>query len=88
MKTTLKAIAAATVIALAGTSAFAQGPSMGQGFNMLQTALMNDFDRLGIPLTELELLTLGQIAVIKSIVESDDQDGQKKGRIQAIIANN
>ena len=88
MKTTLKAIAAATVIALAGTSAFAQSPSMGQGFNMLQTALMNDFDRLGIPLTELELLTLGQIAVIKSIVESDDQDGQKKGRIQAIIANN
>lgn len=88
MKTTLSAIA--TVIALAGTSAFADAhaPGMGQGFDMLQTALMSDFERLDIPLTELEMLTLGQIAVIKSVVESDDSDGQKKGRIEAIIANN
>ena len=82
----------ATVAALAtGGAAFADShPSseMGQGFDMLQTALMSDFERMGIPVDSLDDLTLGQIAAIKAIVESDDQDGQKKGQIEAIIANN
>lgn len=80
----------ATVAALSfGGAALAQStPSMGEGYDMLQTALMNDFTELGISTDELEGLTLGQIAAIKGIIESSDDESQRKGRIEAIIANN
>ncbi|SDZ53576.1 hypothetical protein SAMN05444004_11992 [Jannaschia faecimaris] len=79
---------AAVLIALATGSAFADGHT-GQGFSMLQTALMSELERIGIdPTTMGDDLTLGQVATIKSIVDSDDNDSQKKGRIEAIIANN
>ncbi|MCK0169429.1 hypothetical protein MWU52_17895 [Jannaschia sp. S6380] len=79
----------ATVAALTAGTAFADAhsPSMGEGFDMLQTALMSDFEQMGIPTDTLDNLTLGQIAAIKTIVESDEEDNQKQ-RIEAIIANN
>ncbi|SDZ62997.1 hypothetical protein SAMN05444004_1482 [Jannaschia faecimaris] len=88
MNRTLATIA--TVAALTAGSAFADAhsPSMGEGFDMLQTALMSDFERLGIPTDALDDLTLGQVAAIKAVVESDEGDTQQKGRIEAIIANN
>ena len=85
MKRTLATVAAVAALTFSG-AAFAQ--NMGEGFNMLQAALENDFQRMGIPTDTLDDLTLGQIAAIKSIVESNESDNQMKGRIEAIIANN
>ena len=81
--------AAATIATLSAGAAFAEAHtvSMGEGYNMLQTALMSDFERMGIPTEQLDNLTLGQIAAIKDIVESEDESSQKR-QIEAIIANN
>ncbi|WP_281823340.1 hypothetical protein [Jannaschia rubra] len=81
---------AATIAALTfGGVAIAQSTSeMGQGYDMLQTALATDFEQMGIPTDTLDNLTLGQIAAIKAVVESEDGDSQKRGQIEAIIANN
>ena len=82
----------ATVAALGfGAAASAQttvvmGEQMGQGYDMLQTALMNDLTALGIDTAEIENLTLAKIAAIKGIVESDGSESNKKGEIEAIIA--
>ncbi|WP_299821611.1 hypothetical protein [uncultured Jannaschia sp.] len=81
----------ATISALSfGGAAFAAAPmaGMGEGYDMLQTALMSDFERLGIPTDKLDHLTLGQIAAIKGIVDSEDNDTQTQGQIEAIINNN
>ena len=79
----------ATLAALTAGTAFADAhaPSMGQGFDMLQTALMADFDRLGIDADGMDGLTLGQLAAIKAILE-DGEDSNDKNSIEAIIANN
>ncbi|UWQ20893.1 hypothetical protein [Jannaschia sp. W003] len=86
----MKRILLATTFAAMSTgAAFADAHmmNMSEGFNMLQTALMADFERMGIPTDTLDDLTLGQIAAIKQIVESEDESNQKN-RIEAIIANN
>ncbi|WP_299821904.1 hypothetical protein [uncultured Jannaschia sp.] len=81
--------AAAMIATLSTGAAFAEAHSgsMGEGYNMLQTALMSDFERMGIPTEELDNLTLGQIAAIKEVVEDEDESNQKN-QIEAIIANN
>ncbi|CUH38066.1 hypothetical protein JSE7799_01361 [Jannaschia seosinensis] len=88
---TVTALATAATLSFSGM-AFAEAhmsaSSMNEGYNMLQTALMSDFDRLGIPTDTMDDLTLGQIAAIKSILESDDDENQTKVQIEAIIANN
>lgn len=82
----LKMIAAAGLIAMSG-AAFADGHA-NQGFNMLQAALMDGLQGIGVdPSTLQDDLTLGQIATIKGILDSSDSSSQKKGRIEAIIAN-
>ena len=79
----------ATVAALTAGTAFADAhsPTMGEGFDMLQTALMGDFERMGIEIETLDDLTLGQLAAIKAVLEDDDESNDK-GRVEAIIANN
>ncbi|MEM9798646.1 MAG: hypothetical protein AAF919_19320 [Pseudomonadota bacterium] len=86
MKLKTTALAAALAMGLVPAQQ-AAAQSMSEGLNMLQAALVNDFQQMGIPVSALFDLTLGQIAAIKSIVESDDNDSQKKGRIEAIIGN-
>ncbi|MGB3556067.1 MAG: hypothetical protein WBA25_15675 [Jannaschia sp.] len=88
MKFTIAALATATALSF-GSAALADAHTseMSAGFDMLQAALMSDFERMGIPTDALDDLTLGEISAIKQIVESDDNDGQKKGRIEAIIAD-
>lgn len=86
MKLTMTA--AAAVLALTAGAAFADGHA-NQGFNMLQTALTSSLEALGVdPASMGDDLTLGQIAAIKAVVDGDEGDSQKKGRIEAIIANN
>ena len=86
----IRSIIAAAAIAGSATFAHAQatGTSMSEGYDMLSAALMNDFERLGISMEDtamLDNLTLGQIAAIKSISDSGDDDGEKKNRIEAIL---
>lgn len=81
----------ATISALSfGGAAFADAPmaGMGKGYDMLQTALMSDFERLGIPTDKLDHLTLGQVAAIKGVIESENNDTQTRGQVEAIINNN
>jgi hypothetical protein len=85
MTRTIAIVATAAALSF-GTIASAQ--SMGEGYNMLQAALISDFQDLGIPTDALDDLTLSQIAAIKDIVESQDGSSQKAGQIEAIIANN
>ncbi|MEM7644313.1 MAG: hypothetical protein AAF366_17575 [Pseudomonadota bacterium] len=87
MTRTFTALATAAVIAVSGVSAVS-AQTMGEGLNMLQAALVSDFNRLNIPVDTLNDLTLGQIVAIKNIVEAEDDDSQTKGQIEAIIANN
>ena len=77
----------ATVAALGfGSAAVAQTTfTMGAGYDMLQTAIANDFVALGIPTQELDGLTLGQLAAIKAVLESEEADSAKSSRVQAII---
>ena len=88
MNRTITTLATVAAIAFGGAAVAQDRTVVGAGFSMLQTALVSDFERMGIPTDTLNNLTLGQIAAIKQVVESDDQEGQKKGRIEAIIANN
>ena len=86
-----RSLIAAAALAAFATTASADGHTTGtmsEGFDMLTAALANDFDRIGLSMDAdaLDGLTLGQIAAIKSIVDSDDSnDGEKKSRIEAII---
>lgn len=87
MTRTLTALATAAALSF-GAVSVAHAQTMGEGYDMLQAALVGDFERLGIPTETLDDLTLGQVAAIKNIVESEDNDNQTKGQIEAIIANN
>lgn len=91
MNRTIATIATISALTFGGAAlADAHVSGMGEGFDMLQTALMSDFERLGIETEgmDMDALTLGQLAAIKGIVESSDGENQKKGQIEAIIANN
>ena len=81
----------ATISALSfGGAAFADAPvaGMGEGYDMLKSAMMSDFERLGIPTDKVDHLTLGQVAAIKGVIESENNDTQTRGQIEAIISNN
>ncbi|MEM7488790.1 MAG: hypothetical protein AAF390_06655 [Pseudomonadota bacterium] len=83
--TALKVLAVAALIAAPVT---ASAQSMAAGYDMLTAALVADFERLDIPVTGLDNLTLGQLSIIRSILASDATASQQKGRIESIIANN
>ena len=90
----IRTLIAAAAIAGTATVATAQSGGlssvgMNAGYDMLTAALMNDFERLGIEdaASKLDNLTLGQIAAIKGIADSGDDDGEKRNRINAIISN-
>ncbi len=87
MKLNIIALASAAALTL-GAVAPAAAQGMGQGFDMLQSALMSEFERLNIDINGMEGLTLGELAIIKTILDSDEAESQKKGRIEAILQNN
>ena len=88
MTRTLTALAAVAAMTI-GSAAIAQDMmSTGEGYDMLSTAIANDFERLGIPTDTLDDLTLGQIAAIKAVLEEDSTSEEAKNEVEAIIANN
>ena len=81
-------IATLATVALLALPGAASAQSMGQGFDMLTSALVNEFTRMDISLGLLDDATLGELAAVRNVLNSDDSDGQKKGQIEAILKNN
>lgn len=89
MTRTFTALATAATLAFAPAAfADAHSPMMSQGYDMLLAALVDDFERIGVEMDTMDNLTLGQLAAIKQVIESQDSDNNKKGQIEAIIENN
>jgi len=85
MKRTI--IALATAATFAAPAAFAEAHAemtMGEGLTMFESLVSNELDQLDIE-ADVTTLTLGQLAQIKDIVESDETTSVKKENIEAII---
>ena len=57
----------------------------GMEFNMLTGAVFNELRSRSIPTDNIDSLSLSQIAVIKSILDSDDPEGTKTQRIKTVV---
>ena len=80
-------IALATAATLASTGAFAEAHAemtMGEGLTMFESLVANELAELNIE-TDVTMLTLGQLAQIKNVVEGMDPTETKKENIEAII---
>ena len=85
MKRTI--IALATAATFAAPAAFAEAHdemTMGEGLTMFESLVANELDQLDVE-ADVTTLTLGQLAQIKDIVESDETTSVKKENIEAII---
>ncbi|MBM2577146.1 hypothetical protein JQC91_12630 [Jannaschia sp. Os4] len=80
-------IATLATVAMLALPGAASAQSMGQGFDMLTSALVNDFTRMGISLGLLDDVTLGELAAVRNVLNSSESDNQKKGQIEAILAD-
>ena len=76
-------ITAASISVAAAMPAMAQGMNM--GFDMLTGAVFNELRARGLPTDNINDLTLSQIAIIKGILDSDENSGSKTQQIKAII---
>ena len=80
-------IALATAATLAASGAFADAHvemSMGEGLTMFETLVSNELSGLGVE-ADVSMLTLGQLAQIKDIIEGTESTETKKRNIEAII---
>ena len=83
MKRTMTAIVTAATLSL---TAVPSAQAMDMEFNMLTGAVYNALSVLGVDTSGINDLSLAQIAQIKGIVDGDEPEGTKKGRIEAIMA--
>ena len=58
---------------------------MQEGLNMLETSVNQAFTRYGIE-ADPQALSLSQLAVIHNILTSSDDEGQKRQRVETIVA--
>ena len=79
----LALVTAASISVAAAAPVMAQGMSM--GFDMLTGAVFNALQSRGLPTDNINDLSLSQIATIKGILDSDDNDGNKTQSIKAIL---
>jgi hypothetical protein len=84
MKTTLKAIALGAVVATSGAVA---ASAMEQEFNMLTGAVYNALKQQGFDTTNIDTLTLAEIAEIKNLLEGNDMGNAGRSRINNILDN-
>ena len=78
----------ATVVTAASLAIFAAAPAvhaMGEELSMLEQAIAGSFNDLNIEDADASTLTLGQLALIKNVLESDEPTSNKKRRIEAIV---
>ena len=61
------------------------GPTFAQaGYEMLENNVANELRRV-VPDADLSKVTLGDLVLIKSILDGNDSENQQKSRIQYII---
>jgi hypothetical protein len=82
----LVAFVTAATISLAAAAPAISQQDMSMGFNMLTGAVYNELVSRGLPTDNIQSLTLSQLAIIKSIIDSDDSEGKKTNGIKAILA--
>ncbi|MEM1266380.1 MAG: hypothetical protein AAGI50_10235 [Pseudomonadota bacterium] len=82
MKRTLIAVTTAAALSFAGATT---AVAMGEQLTMLEAAIDSEFQRLGIQDIGMGDLTLGQLALIKNVIESEDNTQEKRRRIMAIV---
>lgn len=82
---TRKLVAFVTAATLSMAAAAPAVHAMEMEFNMLTGAVYNELKSRGLPTDNIDTLTIGQIAAIRSIVDSDDNDGNKTQQIKAIV---
>lgn len=90
MKTTVKALIVAGTLALpmAGPVAAQDTATISMGQSMLIGSLMNSLNRMNIDTSNVNSLTLSEIAEIRGILEDDDTpETQQKKDIEAILEN-
>lgn len=82
-------LASLTLAAVVATAGVVHAQSMGEGYDMLTSSLMNDFEVIGVSMDSLDGLTLLQIAEIRAVLEDDEQStAQKRNRVENIISGN
>lgn len=84
----IAAMALATGLALsAGTAAVAMDDNemIGMGQSMLTGALYNSLRAGGHPTGDLDKLTLGEIALLKNLLETDMNNAERSGQISVIF---
>jgi len=77
-----------TALMLAAVATFGAGSAiaMTEELTMLEAAVSREFESLGLRDVLMTELTLGQLELIKRVIESDDNNLTKKQRIEAIMA--
>jgi len=83
MKRKIIALTTAATLTLVAMAPMAQ--AMTQEFNMLTGAVYNELVARGLPTDNIQSLTLGQLALIKAAIDSDDSEGKITQNIKAII---
>lgn len=85
MKTRIITAAAIAALAL-GVAAHAQeDPAMSQGFNMLTGAVYNALNSQGFDTSNINNLSLSQIALIRNLL-TEDMGNSERQRIEQILA--
>ncbi len=82
MKTTLKALALGAALATTGGIA---ATAMETEFNMLTGAVYNALKSNGFDTSNIDTLTLSEIAEIKGLLEGDDMGNAARHRINKIL---
>lgn len=80
----MKKLLLAATVALAATAS-TQANAMGEELSMLEQSVMKILADNGVSASCLGTLTLADLTVIKGILDSDDNDAQKRERAKAII---
>ena len=83
MKKSMTALALATAL---GVAAAAPVSAMDMEFNMLTGAVYNALKAQGFDTSNIDSLTLNEIAQIKSLLEGDDMGNAARARINKILA--
>lgn len=86
MTRSIIALATAAAISVAAVpAAVAQSVEMGMGLNMLTGAIYNELVQRNLDTSNINNLSLSQLAIIKGIIDGDDSEGKKTQRIEAIL---
>ena len=84
MKKSMTAFALAAALTTVGV---ASASAMEMEFNMRTGAVYNALKSQGIDTTNIDTLTLSEIAEIKGLLEGDDMGNAAKSRIENILNN-